>query len=153
MLSPCPAPTVPNRHPGERLVELRVSQRRVGSNPENEALVGPVVAENQPSTSTATFTEPTLFAIVTVQSVPLQVTGTITRFGTTWCAFRLTLDAFGAEVPPAYALTNVWAVGAMAVRLKTTALTLAPGTGLLPPPTLKVSGAPAPPGGAQAPLG
>src|ERR1700683_1817789 len=79
--------------------------------------------------------------MVTVQ-VALQSwgTGTITRLGTTAPATRLTLEAVGLAPPPGYAVSTVLAVGAIAVRLKTTALTPVAGTGLPELPTLKVSG-------------
>src|SRR5580658_760961 len=80
--------------------------------------------------------------MVTVQ-VALQSwgTGTITRLGTTAPATRLTLEAVGLTPPPGYAVSTVFAVGAIAVRLKTTALTPVLGTGLPESLTLKVRGA------------
>src|ERR1022692_1601978 len=95
--------------------------------------------------STAMLTEPTLLAMVTVQFGAEQCagTGTITRFGITAPAGRLMFDALGIETLLGNAVRTVPAVGAIAVRLKTTALTPVDGTGLPEPWTSKVSGWPA----------
>src|ERR1700683_2932748 len=52
------------------------------------------------------------------------------------------LEAIGLRLPPGEAVRTVFAVGAIAVRLKTTALTPVLGTGLPESLTLKVRGAP-----------
>ncbi len=98
----------------------------------------PVVVVNQPSRSTAILTEPAPFQIDTEQAPAVQVTGTITRFGSALCATRLRFEAFGLPVPAANAVSTVDTVGLIAVRLKTTALTPLVGTGLPMPLTAKV---------------
>src|ERR1019366_3931338 len=55
----------------------------------------PVVAWNQPAMSTAPFTEPAPFQIETSPTVPVEETGTMTRFGTAVPGLRLRLEASG----------------------------------------------------------
>src|ERR1700722_15720312 len=98
----------------------------------------PEAVLNQPSTSTATLTDPTLFQIDTVQLPLTHVTGTMTRLGRTACAAMLRFDAFGFELLPANDVSTVEMVGLIAVRLNATALTPA-GTGLPEPFTAKVN--------------
>src|SRR5450631_3553642 len=140
-----PAPTAAFAHPGSLPLPMRVSQRRLGATPENCAPCVPVLSVYQPSMSTATLTDPTPFAMLTVQFGATQCagTGTITRFGTTAPAGTLIFDAFGVETLLGYAVSTVPAVGVIAVRLKTTALTPVDGTGLPEPWISKVSGWPA----------
>src|ERR1019366_1198493 len=93
--------------------------------------------------STAMLIVPAPFQIETVQLPAAHVTGTMTRFGTALCGLMLRLDACGLGVP-VNAVKTVGTDGAIPVKLKTTAVTPVPGTGLPPPFTLNVSVAPDP---------
>ena len=59
-------------------------------------------------------------------------TGTMTRFGTAVPGLMLIFEAFGGEFEwgPGYAVSTVLSVGAIAVRLNTTAVTPVEGIGL-----------------------
>src|SRR5450631_575916 len=100
MESEAPAATFPGLlQPSVPLVPVRVSQARAGVTPVNWA---PVVDWNQPSTSTATLTDPTLFQTLTVHAAPLQAAGTltITRLGTVADLSTLTFETIGRELEP-----------------------------------------------------
>src|ERR1017187_356127 len=141
MLSTSPPATRPFTQLG---VPLCVSQIRAGVASGVNCVPDDVV--NQPSMSTAMLTEPTPFQMETEQFPPVQVTGTITRFGSALCATRFRFDAFGLAVLAANAVNTVDTVGPIAVRLKTTAVTPVPGTGLPMPLTAKVRVLPGPMG-------
>lgn len=134
MLSAWPPTTAPI---GQLGAPFRVSQTRAGDASGVNCV--PVDMLNQPSMSTAILTDPTLFQIETEQFPPLHVTGTITRLGSVLRAGTLRFDAFGRPVAAAKAVSTVATVGLIAVRLKTTAVTPDPGTGLPTPLTANVS--------------